>query len=273
METINLNILGTLLQSQKASETSYRECPNAIIYELDGVILFQNKEPLCNIDKLLANQKHYICVGFEPINNLNKVAKFVYLCLPFEFIAEQTHFSTDATPAQVLHLFNEMIKRNSFIVDYLKLEYAAYISGIGSTKLKKAYCLKWLSKITYDLLTYFNELVADKHLTQLAQSEKASVIKLEQDLSNRLDLTTPKIREMASSLNMSVSKFKTIFKEIFHESPHQYFLNKKLAMALELLSKKELSLSEIAYRVGFSHPSGLTRLIKSKLGKTPTDLL
>ncbi len=111
METINLNIRGTPLQSQKTSETSYRACSNAIIYELNEVLLFQHTESLQNIEKLLSDQKHYICVGFEPINNLNKVAKFVYLCLPFEFIAEQTHFSKDTTPAQVLHLFNEMIKK------------------------------------------------------------------------------------------------------------------------------------------------------------------
>jgi AraC-like DNA-binding protein len=240
---------------------------------MNGVSLFHHTESLHDLEKLLPAEEPYICVGFEPVNNLSKAAKFVYLCLPFGFIVEQTKCSTDMNPAQLLQLFTELIKNNNFIVNHLKLEYAAYSLGIGNAKLQKAYCLRWLSKITYDLLTYFSELVADKHLTQLAQSEKASVIKLEQDLSSRLGLTTPKVKEMAISLNMSVSKFKTIFKEIFYESPHQYFLNKKLAVALELLSKKELSLSEIAYRVGFSHPSGLTRLIKSKLGETPTTLL
>jgi AraC-like DNA-binding protein len=64
---------------------------------------------------------------------------------------------------------------------------------------------------------------------------------------------------------MSESKFKKVFQEAFGQSPHQYILEKKLEYANELLKSGQYTLTQIAYKLGYNHTSGFTRLYKKKL--------
>lgn len=85
--------------------------------------------------------------------------------------------------------------------------------------------------------------------------------------------TAPTVQEMARMADMSVTKFKIIFSNEYAESPHQYILGKKLMMAQELLRTGRYSVSQVAYKVGFNHPSGFTRLFKHKFNCSPSELI
>jgi len=52
-------------------------------------------------------------------------------------------------------------------------------------------------------------------------------------------------------------------------TPHHYLVQKRVERARELLARTELSLSEIAYAVGFSDQSHLTRHFRQMLEVTP----
>ena len=75
---------------------------------------------------------------------------------------------------------------------------------------------------------------------------------------------------MAEMAGMSVTKFKVMFKETFGESPQQYILDKKLFLAKELLQTGQYSITEVSYKIGFTYPSGFTRVFKNKFQYPPS---
>jgi AraC family transcriptional regulator, exoenzyme S synthesis regulatory protein ExsA len=77
-----------------------------------------------------------------------------------------------------------------------------------------------------------------------------------------IHLSIPSIEQMATASGMSASKFKILFKEIYGVGPHQYILDKKLAYAHALFKSGQYTLTQIAYKIGYNHTSGFTRIYK-----------
>ncbi|PKV48564.1 AraC-like DNA-binding protein [Aquimarina sp. MAR_2010_214] len=82
----------------------------------------------------------------------------------------------------------------------------------------------------------------------------------------------PSNKALAEQANMSLSKFKQLFKHIFGDSPYQYYLNFKMGKALELLQKKEYSISDIGYIVGYSNLSQFSKIFKKKYNFLPSEV-
>jgi AraC-like DNA-binding protein len=68
---------------------------------------------------------------------------------------------------------------------------------------------------------------------------------------------------------LSIHHFARGFKQSAGMTPHYYLTQKRVERAQDMLANSELSLSEIAYAVGFSDQSHLTRHFRQMLGVTP----
>ena len=77
------------------------------------------------------------------------------------------------------------------------------------------------------------------------------------------------IAQMAESVNLSESWFSLVFKNTTGLSPHQWQLNKRLEEARILLTDTDLSVADIADRLGFSDQAHLTRAFRQLVGRTP----
>ena len=54
-------------------------------------------------------------------------------------------------------------------------------------------------------------------------------------------------------------------------SPLDFMKNVKMKKACELLNRHQMSVSEIAYALGFTSPKYFTKCFKEELGQTPTE--
>jgi len=99
--------------------------------------------------------------------------------------------------------------------------------------------------------------------------EEKKVMQVVEKSLGQMSMSVPSIEAMAMSVGMSASKFKLLFKELFGESVHQYFINKKLEYARTLLYSGEYTLTQIAYKIGYNHTSGFTRIYKKKYHEFP----
>jgi len=79
--------------------------------------------------------------------------------------------------------------------------------------------------------------------------------------------------ELASIAHMSTYHFARTFKQATGVSPHQYVLNARVGRAKGLLMRGNLSVAEVAQRVGFFDHSHFTRYFKRLLGVAPQTLL
>jgi transcriptional regulator GlxA family with amidase domain len=63
----------------------------------------------------------------------------------------------------------------------------------------------------------------------------------------------PSIVTLASNACMSLSKFRKLFQHIYGQNVYDYHLNARIEYAKKLLLENELTITQIAYKVGFSH--------------------
>ena len=83
-------------------------------------------------------------------------------------------------------------------------------------------------------------------------------------LGDSMDLAT-----LAGVAGVSIHHFARGFKQSAGVTPHHYLTQKRVERAQNLLAHTDLSLSEIAYAVGFSDQSHLARHFRQMLGVTP----
>lgn len=139
-------------------------------------------------------------------------------------------------------------------------------------KVKQAYLRGWAYQLAHAITQTLTCLFVLQSPKSFKQSDIQKIKLLGFSLKSSVHKSSPSLQEMAATSDMSITKFKSIFKEVFDVSPHQYILDLKLNHAQYLLKQHSLSISEVAYKVGFNHPSSLTRLFQNKLGIAPNEV-
>ncbi|BAY90804.1 MULTISPECIES: helix-turn-helix transcriptional regulator [unclassified Tolypothrix] len=82
-----------------------------------------------------------------------------------------------------------------------------------------------------------------------------------------------KLSEIAAIAQMSQYHFLRLFKQSMGVTPHQYILQCRINRATYLLQYSQLSIADIAMRVGFCDQSHLTRYFKRVVGVTPKQFM
>ncbi|HEY0175472.1 MAG TPA: helix-turn-helix domain-containing protein [Pedobacter sp.] len=80
----------------------------------------------------------------------------------------------------------------------------------------------------------------------------------------------PDVRYFASSLNLSSNYLSDLLKRYTGKTTQEHIHLQLTDRAKSLLWGTEKSISEIAYELGFEHPSHFTKIFKTKTGKSPT---
>ncbi|PSL23355.1 AraC family transcriptional regulator [Chitinophaga ginsengisoli] len=81
----------------------------------------------------------------------------------------------------------------------------------------------------------------------------------------------PTVQFISESLNVSVSYLSRVLKRLTGQSTQQHIHDKLIEKAKEKLSTTDLSVSEIAYELGFEHPQSFSKLFKAKTKLLPLE--
>ena len=79
----------------------------------------------------------------------------------------------------------------------------------------------------------------------------------------------PTVQFLSDQLNLSPSYLSDMLRSLTGQNAQQHIHDKLIATAKEKLSTTELSVSEIAYALGFEHAQSFSRLFKSKTKLSP----
>jgi len=82
-------------------------------------------------------------------------------------------------------------------------------------------------------------------------------------------LGIPSVQYVAGQLNLSPTYLSSLTKKLTGESTQQIIHNKLIEKAKEKLSTTHLTVSEIAYDLGFEHVQSFSKLFKSKTASSP----
>ena len=81
----------------------------------------------------------------------------------------------------------------------------------------------------------------------------------------------PTVQHIAESLNVSPNYLSGLLKTLTGQSTQQHIHNKLIETAKEKLSTTNLSVSEIAYDLGFEHSQSFSKLFKAKTNSSPME--
>lgn len=77
------------------------------------------------------------------------------------------------------------------------------------------------------------------------------------------------VAEMADMVGLSESWFTNVFKQTTGSTPLQWQLARRIETAKVMLSAGDMSVADIAARLGFSDQAHLTRVFRQAVGGTP----
>ncbi|WIW44824.1 AraC family transcriptional regulator [Bradyrhizobium sp. 62B] len=93
---------------------------------------------------------------------------------------------------------------------------------------------------------------------------KRACERLDSDLGGTLSL-----QQIAAEFGLSVSHFSRAFRVSTGVPPHQWLLRQRVNAAKQLMTARDLSLSEIAISAGFANQSHFTRVFSAQVGTSP----
>lgn len=102
--------------------------------------------------------------------------------------------------------------------------------------------------------------------------ERDKVMEAQRIIMERLDQPLT-IRELSREVGMNECYLKKGFKAMFGKSIHEYFQFQRIERAKELLQQKDLSVNEVAFRLGFGSASHFSTSFKKIAGMKPCELL
>jgi len=81
----------------------------------------------------------------------------------------------------------------------------------------------------------------------------------------------PTVQSLAATLNISPGYLSDMLRSLTGQGAQQHIHNKLIEKAKEKISTTSLTISEIAYELGFEHPSSFNKLFKSRTSLSPLE--
>lgn len=168
---------------------------------------------------------------------------------------------------EALHLSDSEEKVLNGILENITNEYRSRIDDfsqdviVAQIELMLHYCDRFYHRqfltrksINYDLLTQFETILTDY---------------FNGDKSNELGL--PTVQYVADMLNVSPGYLSDMLRTLTGQSAQHHIHNRLIEKAKELISTTSLSVSEIAYCLGFEQPNSFSKLFKNKTNLSPLE--
>lgn len=168
---------------------------------------------------------------------------------------------------EALHLSD---KEETMIINIMKSIQQEYKSNID--KFSQSVIIAQIEL----LLTYGERFYQRQFITRKISNHK--VLETLEEVLNKyfsskqiIEQGMPSVNYLADKLNVSPSYLSSLLKVHTGMNTQQHIHNKLIEKAKEKLSTTNLSVSEIAYELGFEHPQSFSKLFKGKTNLSPLE--
>lgn len=124
--------------------------------------------------------------------------------------------------------------------------------------------------LTHQILQYQDDNRDEGNRTLLRSSELKQIHHIASLIENNIS-QIPTVENLAREAGLNINKLQEGFKKLYGATVNNYVQKKRLDVAYSLLTKTELSISEIVNAIGLSSKSYFSKIFKEKHGIAPSD--
>lgn len=166
---------------------------------------------------------------------------------------------------EALHLSDKEETTITSIFQNIKKEYYSNIDKFSQSVI--------ISQIEL-LLNYSDRFYHRQFITRKISSHKIvnsmeELLMAHFDSDNLAEKGLPTVHEIAKTLNVSPNYLSGLLKTLTGQSTQQHIHDRLIEKAKEKLSITNLSISEVAYELGFEHSQSFSKLFKAKTNLSP----
>jgi YesN/AraC family two-component response regulator len=178
-------------------------------------------------------------------------------------------FKNESSSAMNFYIRNMVCNRCIMVVQQVfeSLGYSPLRISLGNVETAKPIAGEELGKLREALVSYGFELIDDTKSRMIEKIKNAVVQSIHH--SNE-GLKTNYSEYIESQLNRDYAYLSSLFSEIEGTTIEKYIILQKIERVKELLVYDELTLSEIAYQMGYSNVAYLSNQFKKVTGLTPS---
>jgi len=147
-------------------------------------------------------------------------------------------------------------------------EFLAFFESIQLSIAEPAYLTAKLEELLHLIAWRVGAVRFHSLLSRKSTSEKENLTRL----LNSQDIVNLTVNDLAKISGQSISTLNREFKRLFNETPKRWLLTKKLAYAKDLLERKNISVTEVAFSLGYENVSSFIKVFKDKYGVTPKQI-
>ncbi len=166
---------------------------------------------------------------------------------------------------EALHLSDEEEKLIENLVQNIEKEYQSRIDTFSQDVM--------VSNLEL-LLNYCNRFY-NRQFTTRKMANNDLLSKFENLLSNYFEdnskMGLPTVTNLAEQLNLSPSYLSDMLRTVTGQNTQQHIHNKLIEKAKDILTTSNLSVSQIAFELGFEYPQSFSKLFKAKGGVSPLE--
>lgn len=268
----NIRFFGAHKQTVYSNWSSAKEFHRAfeILIVLDGI-----QETVINDERYLLNMEDILLIppGFEHINQCVSQS-MTYFCAHFDLDEPSLRINLMKNCDRLIKPSNSYHSRIQECIHRWIDIWNEPVLIVSKAKIKAQIVLFELLDILVDLQPTDTDTPTNQSMTTAKYArEIAEAIKwhFKNKCLNEGNINTIHIQPIISSLGISPNYGLEVFQKVYHMSPRKYLSDLKLQEAKILLQQPEMTLSEIASRLGYKNLSHFSRQFKRWTGQNPTE--
>jgi AraC-like DNA-binding protein len=253
--------------------------PLKFLYTVEGILRhrFEDEDNLHTIEQfqnaIVASSKHN---GHVLLFKANQRINVNSLEIEREKFQSKMECSIDSLNSELEKLFKDIKASSSF---YYSGNYSLGISNIltmmreftAENFLRKLFLEGMAYKIlTYQILQYQDDLQDEGSRTLLRSSELKQINNISMLIESNIS-DIPTVENLAREAGLNVNKLQEGFKKLYGLTVNNYVQKTRLDAAYNLLTKTDLSISEIVNAIGLSSKSYFSKIFKEKHNISPSD--